>query len=114
MQKDNIITILISVIASVVISVALAASVAGKSPVSSSSQDLNQAIEDYLMEHPAKIREALELAAQQEQIEAQKRVAINYKNTKTGNGFNLFPKTFFPVSPFIRSAAAKERNATVT
>ena len=79
MQKDNIITILISVIASVVISVALAASVAGKSPVSSSSQDLNQAIEDYLMEHPAKIREALELAAQQEQIEAQKRIAENYK-----------------------------------
>lgn len=79
MQKDNIITILISVIASVVISVALAAHVSGNSSPKAGSQDLNQAIEDYLIEHPMKIREALELAAQQEQEEALKRVAENYK-----------------------------------
>lgn len=80
MQKDNIITVLISVIASVVVSVALAATVAGKkTSVAVDSPDMNQAIEDYLMEHPTKIREALELAAKQEQIEAQKRVAENYK-----------------------------------
>jgi len=81
MNKDNIITVLVSVIASVVVSVALASSVAGKSPVSAAgnTQDMNQAIEDYLMNNPSKIREALELAAQQEQIEAQKRVFENYK-----------------------------------
>jgi protein-disulfide isomerase len=80
MQKDNIITVLISVIASVVVSVVLAATVAGKkTSVAVDSPDMNQAIEDYLMEHPTKIREALELAAKQEQIEAQKRVAENYK-----------------------------------
>lgn len=82
MNKDNIITVLVSVIASVIVSVALASSVAGKSPVAASkgsTQDMNQAIEDYLMNNPSKIREALELAAQQEQIEAQKRVAENYK-----------------------------------
>ena len=79
MQKDSIITVLISVIASVVVSVALAATIVGKQPAAAGSQDMNQAIEDYLMEHPTKIREALELAAQQEQIEAQKRIAENYK-----------------------------------
>lgn len=81
MNKDNIITVLVSVIASVAFSVALASTVAGKSPASAAStQDMNQAIEDYLMNNPLKVREALELAAQQEQIEAQKRVAENYKN----------------------------------
>lgn len=80
MQKDNIITILLSVIASVVVSVALAAHVSGNSSPKAGSQDLSQAIEDYLIEHPMKIREALELAAQQEQLEAQKRVAENYKS----------------------------------
>ena len=81
MNKDNIITILVSVIASVVFSVALASSVANKAPsLSGNSQDVNQAIEDYLMNNPTKVREALELAARQEQIEAQKRVAENYKN----------------------------------
>lgn len=81
MNKDNIITVLVSVIASVVVSVALASSVASKSSASTpgKTQDVNQAIEDYLMNNPSKIREALELAAQQEQIEAQKRVAANYK-----------------------------------
>jgi len=81
MNKDNIITVLVSVIASVAFSVALASTVAGKTPASAgNTQDMNQAIEDYLMNNPLKIREALELAAQQEQIEAQKRVAENYKN----------------------------------
>lgn len=80
MNKDNIITVLVSVIASVAFSVALASTVAGKSTTSGSTQDMNQAIEDYLMNNPIKVREALELAAQQEQIEAQKRVAENYKN----------------------------------
>jgi len=80
MQKDSIITVLVSVIASVVVSVALAAHVSGNSSApKAGSQDLNQAIEDYLIEHPMKVREALELAAQQEQEEAQKRIAENYK-----------------------------------
>ena len=82
MNKDNIITVLVSVIASVAFSVALASTVVGKAPVATAgnTQDINQAIEDYLMNNPLKIRDALELAAQQEQIEAQKRVALNYKN----------------------------------
>lgn len=82
MQKDNIITVLVSVIASVVVSVALCSSVCGsKAPASApaAGQDMNQAIEDYLMNNPGKVREALELAAQQEQIEAQKRIAELYK-----------------------------------
>jgi len=79
MNKDNIITVLVSVIASVAFSVALAGSVAGKS-TGAASGDIDQAIEDYLMNNPTKVREALVLADQQEQIEAQKRVAINYKN----------------------------------
>lgn len=82
MNKDNIITVLVSVIASVAFSVALASTVAQKaSSVSAgNSQDINQAIEDYLINNPSKVREALELAARQEQEEAQKRVAENYKN----------------------------------
>ena len=93
MQKDNIITVLVSVIASVVVSVALAAHVSGNSSApKAGSQDLNQAIEDYLIEHPMKIREALELAAQQEQLEAQKRVAENYKaNWKELSGADNSP-----------------------
>ena len=79
MNKDNIITVLVSVIASVAFSVALAGSVAGKS-TGAASGNIDQAIEDYLMNNPTKVREALVLADQQEQIEAQKRVAINYKN----------------------------------
>lgn len=82
MQKDNIITVLVSIIASVVVSVALCSSVCGsKAPASApaAGQDMNQAIEDYLMNNPGKVREALELAAQQEQIEAQKRIAELYK-----------------------------------
>lgn len=81
MNKDNIITVLVSIIASVAFSVALVGSSANKSSAKiGNSQDLNQAIEDYLMTNPSKVREALELAAQQEQLEAQKRVAENYKN----------------------------------
>ncbi|MBR1372970.1 DsbA family protein [bacterium] len=80
MNKDNIITVLVSVVASVAFSVALASTVAHKSSVAGNSQDVNQAIEDYLMNNPSKVREALELAAQQEQLAAQKRIAENYKN----------------------------------
>lgn len=80
MNKDNIITVLVSVVASVAFSVALASTVAQKSSVAGNSQDVNQAIEDYLLNNPSKVREALELAAQQEQLEAQKRIAENYKN----------------------------------
>lgn len=77
-MKDNIITVLVSVIASIIFS----ALVVGKVPstTTNNTQDLNQAIENYLLENPSKIREALELAAKQEQIEAQKRIAENYKN----------------------------------
>ena len=77
-MKDNIITVLVSVIASIIFS----ALVVGKVPstATNNTQDLNQAIENYLLENPSKIREALELAAKQEQIEAQKRIAENYKN----------------------------------
>lgn len=82
MNKDNIITVLVSVIASVAFSVALASTVAHKTQgiSGSNTQDINQAIEDYLISNPSKVREALELAARQEQEEAQKRVAENYKN----------------------------------
>lgn len=79
MNKDNIITVLVSVIASVAFSVALAGSIAGKSS-GPAMGDVDQAIEDYLMNNPGIVREALTLADQQAQIEAQKRVAINYKN----------------------------------
>ena len=80
MNKDNIITVLVSVIASVIISVALACTVVGKKTTSASNpQDMNQAIEDYLMNNPLKIRESLDLAAKKEQEEAQKRIAENYK-----------------------------------
>ncbi len=81
MQKDNIITVLVSVIASVVVSVALCSTVSDSKTTTSSTagQNVNQAIEDYLMNNPSKIREALELAAQQEQIAEQKRIAELYK-----------------------------------
>ena len=78
MQKDNIITVLISVVASVIVSVALASVVAGRGS-SVGGQDMNQAIEDYLMNNPLKVREVLVLAEQQEQIEAQKRIVESYK-----------------------------------
>jgi len=99
MNKDNIITVLVSVIASVAFSVALAGSIAGKSS-GSANGNINQAIEDYLMNNPTKVREALVLADQQEQIEAQKRVAINYKNNikELNNASN---------SPFIGPKDAK-------
>ena len=71
MNKDNIITILVSVIASVVISVALATNVTGKNAGAASAANVDQAVEAYLKKNPMIVREALELAAQQEQIEAQ-------------------------------------------
>ncbi|MBO5441002.1 MAG: thioredoxin domain-containing protein, partial [Alphaproteobacteria bacterium] len=53
---------------------------------------MNQAIEDYLMNNPLKVREALVLAEQQEQIEAQKRIAESYKaNIKELNNADNSP-----------------------
>lgn len=102
MQKDNIITVLVSVIFSVVVSVALCASVCGSksSAPAAADQNLNQAIEDYLMNNPSKVREALELAAQQEQAEAQKRIAELYKT-------NWKDLSSFEGSPFIGPKDAK-------
>lgn len=79
MNKDNIITILVSVIASVVFSVALAANVTGKKAATADVANVDQAIESYLMENPTIVRKALEAAAEQERAEAQKRVAEAYK-----------------------------------
>lgn len=83
MQKDNIITVLVSVILSVVVSVALCATVSGSNPApaaSASAQDMNKTIEDYLMNNPTKVREALVLAEQKEQEEAERRIAELYKS----------------------------------
>ena len=91
MNKDNITTVLISVIASVIVSVVLASVVAGKSS-NGNAQNMNQTIEDYLMNNPLKVREALVLAEQQEQIEAQKRIAESYKaNIKELNNADNSP-----------------------
>ncbi len=85
MQKDNIITILVSVICSVVVSVALCATIGGgansasDAAATAGNTDINKAIESYLVENPTKIREALVLAEQKEQEEAQKRIAELYK-----------------------------------
>lgn len=79
MNKDNIITILVSVIASVVISVALAANVTGKKTATADVANVDKAIEAYLMENPSVVRKALDAAAEQERVEAQKRVAEAYK-----------------------------------
>ncbi len=92
MNKDNIITILVSVIASVVISVALAANVTGKHTGAVADANVDQAIEAYLKKNPMIVREALNLAAEQEQIEAQKRVAEAYKaNIKELNNADNSP-----------------------
>ena len=92
MNKDNIITILVSVIASVVISVALATNVTGKNAGAASAANVDQAVEAYLKKNPMIVREALELAAQQEQIEAQKRIAEAYKaNIKELNNADNSP-----------------------
>ncbi len=80
MNKDNIMTVLVSVVASVAVSALLATSVAKKDVAGAAeAQSMDKAVEAYLMNNPLKVREALELAARQEQIEAQKRVAETYK-----------------------------------
>ncbi|MCM1324827.1 MAG: DsbA family protein [Acetobacter sp.] len=92
MNKDNIITILVSVIASVVISVALASNVTSKNSGSAATANVDQAIEAYLMENPTIVRRALEAAAEQERAEAQKRVAESYKaNIKELNNADNSP-----------------------
>lgn len=77
MQKNTITTVLVSVVASVVVSSVVALGVAGGK--SSEPANMNQAIEDYLMANPLKIRESLQLAAEQERIEAEKRAAEAFK-----------------------------------
>ena len=77
MQKNTITTVLVSVVASVVVSSVVALSVAGGK--SSESTNMNQAIENYLMANPLKIRDSLQLAAEQERIEAEKRAAEAFK-----------------------------------
>lgn len=77
MQKNTITTVLVSVVASVVVSSVVALGVAGGK--SSEPANMNQAIEDYLMTNPLKIRESLQLAAEQERIEAEKRAAEAFK-----------------------------------
>lgn len=77
MQKNTITTVLASVVASVVVSSVVALSVAGGN--SSEPTNMNQAIENYLMSNPLKVRESLQLAAEQERIEAEKRAAEAFK-----------------------------------
>jgi protein-disulfide isomerase len=77
MQKNTITTVLVSVVASVVVSSVVALGVAGGK--SSESTNMNQAIENYLMANPLKIHESLQLAAEQERIEAEKRAAEAFK-----------------------------------
>lgn len=77
MQKNTITTVLVSVVASVVVSSVVALGVAGGK--SSEPANMNQAIENYLMTNPLKIRESLQLAAEQERIEAEKRAAEAFK-----------------------------------
>ncbi len=79
MNKDNMMTVLVSVVASVAVSALLAANVAKKDAGAVEASVSDKAVEAYLMNNPLKVREALELAARQEQIEAQKRVAEAYK-----------------------------------
>ena len=77
MQKNTITTVLVSVVASVVVSSVVALGVAGGK--SSESTNMNQAIENYLVSNPLKIREALQKAAEQERVEAEKRAAEAFK-----------------------------------
>ena len=88
MQKDNIITLLLSVISSVVVSVLLTAAItnghtntvvqSADEATEAAPKNLDKAIEDFLMANPEKIQEALNLAAQKEQEAAQKRISELY------------------------------------
>ena len=84
MQNDKIVNVLISIVASFIVSFCVAVTLSGKSEqVSATNTNTNinvdKAIEDYLMNNPSIIRKTLELAAQQERVEAEKRIAENYK-----------------------------------
>ena len=83
MQNDKLVNVLISVVASFIVSFFVAITLAGKNETVSvaNTADINidKSIEDYLMNNPSVIRRTLELAAQQERAEAEKRVAENYK-----------------------------------
>ena len=76
MCKEGINTIVASVVASAIVSGAIAYGVAGGSSDAAVS---SKVVEDYLLANPNTIRESLRLAAQQEQIEAEKRIAEGYK-----------------------------------
>lgn len=76
MCKEGINTVVASVVASAIVSGAVAYMVTDHSQEASVS---NQAIEEYIMTNPTIVREALQLAARQEQIEAEKRIAEGYK-----------------------------------
>lgn len=84
MQNDKLVNVLISVVASFIVSFFVAITLAGKTETvnATNTADINidKSIEDYLMNNPSVIRRTLELAAQQERAEAEKRVVENYKN----------------------------------
>lgn len=84
MQNDKLVNVLISVVASFIVSFCVAITLSGKGETANvgTTADINidKSIEDYLMNNPSVIRKTLELAAQQERAEAEKRIAENYKN----------------------------------
>ena len=89
MQKESIITILSSVLLSVIVSTTLAkqtpATIAPVAPVAQPQaaaevpSNLDASIENFLKSNPTIIRETLELAAQKEREEEEKRIAESYK-----------------------------------
>lgn len=78
MQKENIITILASVILSVLVC-AVTTSGNKTATTTTAPKNIGESIEAYLKENPMIIRETLELAAQKEQEEAERRIAESYK-----------------------------------
>lgn len=84
MQNDKLVNVLISVVASFIVSFFVTITLAGKTEtvntVNTADINIDKSIEDYLMNNPSVIRRTLELAAQQERAEAERRVAENYKN----------------------------------
>ena len=76
MQKENIITILASVALSVLVTTAVAPK---KAEVSTAPQNIDASIETYLKANPTIITEVMNLAAQKEREEAEKRLLESYK-----------------------------------
>ncbi len=73
MQKENILTIVASVALSVLVSTAVAPK------KEQAPQNIDSSIEAYLKSNPTIISQTLELAAQKEREEAERRIAENYK-----------------------------------